>query len=61
MLTGRVADARLGATGDDCQLARLRHAARVTVQLIGVRGGCLGLADVCGRTRSIFSRGWEVG
>ena len=48
MLTGCVADARLGATGDSCQLARLRHAARVTVQLVEVRGGCPGLANVCG-------------
>ena len=48
MLIGCVADVRLGATGDGCQHARLRHAARVTVQLTGVRGGCLGLADVCG-------------
>ena len=48
MLIGCVADAHLGATGDGCQLARLRHAARVTVQLAGVRGGCPGMADVCG-------------
>ena len=47
MLTGCVADARLGATGDCCQIARLRRAAMVPVQLANVQGGFPGPTDVC--------------